>query len=103
MTVRRPRTFREYERAVAGFDNLDQGFQRAPIYRFLIDGDDIYFGQEPAQQRHVEQRTTGEEIDGPIARNPGERWVKIALMIHRQNRRPLLNHPLAMKDSKSEK
>src|SRR5438105_6712390 len=41
MTIRRARTFREYERALARLDDLDQCFERAPIDRFLIDWDDV--------------------------------------------------------------
>ena len=41
MTIGGARTLREYERAIARLDDLDQCFKRAPIDRFLIDWYDV--------------------------------------------------------------
>jgi hypothetical protein len=51
----------------------------------------------------VKQCPAGEEKNRAIRRIPGQRRIKEALMIHRQNHRPALEHALPMKNAKSKK
>jgi hypothetical protein len=51
----------------------------------------------------MEQRPPGQKIDCAITSIAGERRIEIALVIHRQNDRPALNHAFAMQNSKPKK
>ena len=61
------------------------------------------FGSIQPSTGTLKKRLAGEEIDGASAGDPGERRIEIALVIHRQNHWPVLNDPLGMNDTKTEK
>ena len=51
----------------------------------------------------VEQRPAGEKKNRAIRCVPGQRRIEKALMIHRQNHGPVLDHSLPMQNAESEK
>src|SRR5262249_39181 len=76
--------------------NPNQRLKCAAIAAFLINRDHIQFGQDPAQERNLEQRFSREKINWAPAANPGKGGVEITLVIHRQNHRTFLDDPLGM-------
>ena len=96
ISIRRTGAFGKNERAIALSNKSNQNLERAPIDSFLINRDHVDLRQQPPQQWGIEQASPRQKIDGPIAGDPGERRVEKTLMVHGQNNRAALNHPLGM-------
>ena len=98
--VRAP--FRKNERAIASAQNSDQRFERAAIVAFEIDRDDVELRQKPAEDRRLHQRFFRKKIDGAVTGVSGQRRIEITLVIHGENHRAALDHPLPMNDAEAE-
>src|SRR5207249_8266533 len=70
---------------------------------FLIDWNDIQLGQKPAPKPMIEEGFASENKNRTIGSVARQRRIEKALMIHRQNHWPTLDHALAMQNAKSEK
>src|SRR6266404_4869782 len=103
ISIRRARPFRKNERAIASAQNSDQRLERATIVSFDVDWDDVELGQEPTENGRLHQRFLREKIDSTVAGVAGEWWVKKTLVIHSEDHRTGLNHPLAMNYAESKK
>src|SRR5439155_19082835 len=101
VAVERPRAFGKNQDAIAGLQDADHSFNGTAIDSFLIDWDNVQFWQNQAQQRHIQKRTASQKINRPMTRSSGQRRIEVALVIHRENYRPVLNHALPMNNPKS--
>ena len=76
---------------------------RTAIAPFLIDGNDIQFGQKPAKERPRQKCFAREKKDGAISDAAHQRRVEITLVVRRQNDRTVIEYAFAMDDSKPKK
>src|SRR5262249_13209735 len=99
--VERARAFWKNQHAVPSLQDTNHSLNGAAIDAFLIDGDHVQLWQKPAQQRHIEKCSPCQKINRSITRRPGQWRIEIALVIHRENYGPALNHALPMNHSKT--
>jgi len=102
LSVECSRAFGKKQGAVAGVDHTNEGFQRAAIDPFLLNGDDIEFGEQPPENGRIEKTFFRQKVNRAIAGGSAKWRVEIALMIHRQDDRTALYHPFAMKNAEPE-
>src|SRR5438093_1324595 len=93
----------DFSAGVSGQQDANHSLNGAAIDAFLIDRDHVQLWQNPAQQRYIEKCSPSQKINRPIARGAGQRRIEIALVIHRENHWPALNHSFAMNDAKPKK
>ena len=103
IAVESARAFGEDQGRLSGSQNPNQRLQGTAIAAFLIDGNDIQLGQEPPPKPVIEQRFASEKENRAIGSVAGQRRIEEALMIHRQNHRPTLEHAFPVQNAKSEK
>src|SRR5262245_20804537 len=103
VTVERARALWKQQHGVSRLQDPNHSLDGAAIDAFLIDRDHIQLWQNPAQQRQIEKRSPGQKINRPITRGASQRWIEIALVIHRENHWPTLKHPLSMNNAKPKK
>src|SRR5436190_1537824 len=100
--VTRAFTLGKNQSPFAGFQDPNERLQRAAIASFLIDGNDIQFWQEPAEEASVYKGLAREKENCAIGHAADERRIEIALVVRRQDDRAVVNHALAMDDPKPE-